>query len=145
MVEQSYVSAIDLRAGFGRSAPSGEAPGVASSGAMVPNFFRTAVWSRLGAGGNAGYNRDFITAQGMLDAFRDAEYVRGARSDQVFHRRALVRRCDARYQRDRDTRVLAMYEFTCQLATLVQLAARDRELFSLLSMAIRRQCMHLCG
>ena len=67
--------------------------------------------------GDAGYNRDFITAQGITDAFHDAELCATALGETF----AGVRSFDeamGEYHRSRDKRVLAMYEFTCQLASL---------------------------
>ena len=67
--------------------------------------------------GDAGYNRDFITAQGISDAFRDAELCADA-VDQVFSAGQSFEDSFSRYQSTRDHQVLAMFEFTCQLATL---------------------------
>ena len=86
-------------------------------GTAVPNFFRKPFGPGWALVGDAGYNKDFITAQGIQDAFRDAELCATA-LDQAF---AGARRFDeamAGYQSTRDEHVLPMYEFTCQLATL---------------------------
>jgi 2-polyprenyl-6-methoxyphenol hydroxylase-like FAD-dependent oxidoreductase len=42
-------------------------------GTGVPNFFRKPFGAGWALVGDAGYNKDFITAQGIHDAFRDAE------------------------------------------------------------------------
>ena len=42
-------------------------------GTAVPNFFRKPFGPGWALVGDAGYNKDFITAQGIHDAFRDAE------------------------------------------------------------------------
>ena len=42
-------------------------------GTAVPNYFRKPYGPGWALVGDAGYNKDFITAQGMHDAFRDAE------------------------------------------------------------------------
>jgi 2-polyprenyl-6-methoxyphenol hydroxylase-like FAD-dependent oxidoreductase len=67
--------------------------------------------------GDAGYNRDPITAQGMNDAFRDAERCATA-LDQVFTGARSFDEAMGAYQRDRDQQVLPMYEFTRELAKL---------------------------
>ena len=67
--------------------------------------------------GDAGYNKDFITAQGISDAFRDAELCATA-LDETFSRRPAFDDAMADYQRHARRAVLPMYEFTCQLATL---------------------------
>jgi 2-polyprenyl-6-methoxyphenol hydroxylase-like FAD-dependent oxidoreductase len=47
-------------------------------GTAVPNYFRRPYGPGWALVGDAGYNRDFITAQGMHDAFRDAELCAAA-------------------------------------------------------------------
>src|SRR5688572_10681027 len=47
-------------------------------GAAVPNFFRQPYGRGWALVGDAGYNKDFITAQGISDAFRDAELCANA-------------------------------------------------------------------
>ena len=44
----------------------------------MPNYFRKPYGPGWALVGDAGYNRDFITAQGILDAFRDAELCAAA-------------------------------------------------------------------
>jgi 2-polyprenyl-6-methoxyphenol hydroxylase-like FAD-dependent oxidoreductase len=87
------------------------------AGAAIPNFFRKPYGNGWVLVGDAGYLKDPVTAQGITDAFLDAERCataldecfRGTRSfDEAMHA----------YQRDRDEHALPMYEFTCQLATL---------------------------
>ncbi len=45
------------------------------AGAAVANFFRKPYGPGWALVGDAGYNKDPITAQGIMDAFRDAEYL----------------------------------------------------------------------
>jgi 2-polyprenyl-6-methoxyphenol hydroxylase-like FAD-dependent oxidoreductase len=86
-------------------------------GTVVRNFFRKPHGPGWALVGDAGYNRDFITAQGMHDAFRDAELCATA-LDQTFSGARSFDVAMADYQSTRDGQVLPMYEFTCQLATL---------------------------
>jgi 2-polyprenyl-6-methoxyphenol hydroxylase-like FAD-dependent oxidoreductase len=86
-------------------------------GTAVPNYFRRPYGPGWALVGDAGYNKDFITAQGMLDAFRDAERCTQA-LDQTFTGAASFETAMAGYQASRDTQVLPMYGLTCQLATL---------------------------
>ena len=67
--------------------------------------------------GDAGYNKDFITAQGITDAFRDAELCAEALHDALSGARGFDEAM-AGYHATRDEHVLPMFEFTCQLATL---------------------------
>jgi flavin-dependent dehydrogenase len=86
-------------------------------GMNVPNYFRKPFGTGWALVGDAGYNKDFITAQGISDAFRDAELCTTALDDSF----SGVRSFDdamAEYQSTRDSHVRPMYEFTTMLATL---------------------------
>jgi 2-polyprenyl-6-methoxyphenol hydroxylase-like FAD-dependent oxidoreductase len=115
-IERSVLETIGLAPAFAERIRRArrQAPFV---GAMVPNFFRKPYGPGWALVGDAGYNRDFITAQGILDAFRDAERCAEALDQALTGARAFDEAMGA-YQRDRDQRVKAMYQFTCQLATL---------------------------
>ena len=86
-------------------------------GAAVSNFFRKPFGPGWALVGDAGYNKDFITAQGIDDAFRDAELCATA-LDETFTGAGSFDAAMADYQTRRDVQVLAMYEFTTELATL---------------------------
>ncbi|MCW2540957.1 MAG: oxidoreductase [Frankiales bacterium] len=86
-------------------------------GTAVPNFFRKPFGPGWALVGDAGYNKDFITAQGISDAFRDAELCANA-LDETFSGTRSFQAAMADYQSTRDGHVLPMYEFTTQLATL---------------------------
>jgi flavin-dependent dehydrogenase len=86
-------------------------------GGTVENFFRKPYGPGWALVGDAAYNKDPITAQGISDAFRDAELCAAALAD-TFERRRSFDDAMAGYQRARDGHVLPMYEFTTQLATL---------------------------
>lgn len=67
--------------------------------------------------GDAGYTKDFITALGISDAFRDAELCATGLDEALSGTRPFeVAMAD--YQSERDRRSLPFYEFTAQLATL---------------------------
>ena len=86
-------------------------------GAAVPNYFRKPYGPGWALIGDAGYNKDFITAQGILDAFRDAELCADA-LDASFSGARTFEDAMRDYQRKRDADVLPIYELTCELATL---------------------------
>ncbi|MGH2708947.1 MAG: NAD(P)/FAD-dependent oxidoreductase, partial [Actinomycetota bacterium] len=86
-------------------------------GTAVPNFFRKPYGPGWALVGDAGYNKDFITAQGIHDAFRDAELCATA-LDEAFSGARCFDVAMGEYQSTRDEHVLPMYEFTTQLATL---------------------------
>ena len=85
-------------------------------GAASPNFFRKPYGRGWALAGDAGYTKDPITAQGISDAFRDAELLAGALDEGWSGRRGLDQAL-AGYQATRD-RVLPMYEFTAQIASM---------------------------
>ncbi len=98
-------------------------------GAVLSNFFRKPYGPGWALVGDAAYHKDSITAQGITDAFREAEQCAGA-LDQAFSGACPFDQAMARYQHDRDQRVLPMYEFTCQLATLEPPPAEMQQLLA---------------
>ena len=97
-------------------------------GAAVPNYFRKPYGPGWALVGDAGYNKDPITAQGITDAFRDAEACVTALDDAFTGARSFDEAM-AGYQRARDEHVLAMYEFTCELAMLEPPPPQMQQLF----------------
>ncbi len=86
-------------------------------GEGVPNRFRTPYGRGWALVGDAGYVKDPVTAQGITDAFRDAELCADA-LDAAWHGSRSYDQALSEYQQRRDERVLPMYEFTGQLADL---------------------------
>ena len=99
------------------------------AGAAVLNYFRKPFGPGWALVGDAGYNRDPITAQGINDAFRDAEQCAAA-LDRTFSGTEAFDAVMGAYQRARDEHVLSMYEFTCQLATLNPPPPEMQQLFA---------------
>lgn len=85
-------------------------------GGGVPNFFRRPFGPGWALVGDAGYTRDPITAQGITDAFRDAELCSTALDESLDGRRPFEVAMTG-YQQARDAQVMGIYEFTTQLAT----------------------------
>ena len=98
------------------------------AGAAVPNFFRKPYGPGWALVGDAGYNKDPITAQGITDAFRDAELCAIA-LDRTFTGARSFDEAMGEYQHTRDHHVRPMYEFTCQLATLEPPPPEMQQLF----------------
>jgi flavin-dependent dehydrogenase len=115
-VEANYLKTIGLAPEFAermRDATREER----FAGGSVPNFFRKPYGPGWVLVGDAGYTKDPITAQGISDAFRDVELVTTA-LDESFAGKRSYTEAMADYHRTRDARVLAIYEFTTQLATM---------------------------
>jgi 2-polyprenyl-6-methoxyphenol hydroxylase-like FAD-dependent oxidoreductase len=98
------------------------------AGTPVANFFRKPYGPGWALVGDAGYTKDPITAQGINDAFRDAELCATA-VGQAFSGARSFDDAMSVYQRVRDEHVLPMYEFTCQLATLAPPPPETQQLF----------------
>lgn len=115
-VEGNYMKAFDLSPDFARRI-GGAKREARFAGTGVSNWFRKPFGPGWALVGDAGYDKDPITAQGITDAFHQAELCATA-LDETF---SGVREFDdamADYQRVRDEQVFPMYEFTTQLATL---------------------------
>jgi flavin-dependent dehydrogenase len=115
-VEANYLKTLELSPEFAERV-RGATREERFVGAAVPNYFRQPYGPGWVLVGDAGYNRDPITAQGISDAFRDAEQVAAA-LDSTFDGRSSFDDAMAAYQRVRDDSVLPIYEFTAQLATM---------------------------
>jgi 2-polyprenyl-6-methoxyphenol hydroxylase-like FAD-dependent oxidoreductase len=86
-------------------------------GSSVPNYFRVPFGDGWALVGDAGYSRDFITAQGITDAFLDAEEL--ARSlDEALSGKAPFGEALGRYQGRRDARAMPHYQMTLGIASL---------------------------
>jgi 2-polyprenyl-6-methoxyphenol hydroxylase-like FAD-dependent oxidoreductase len=86
-------------------------------GGSVANYFRKPYGPGWALIGDAGYNKDPITAQGISDAFRDAEACTAALHE-VFEGRASFDDAMSAFQRTRDLHAFPIYEFTTQMATM---------------------------
>jgi 2-polyprenyl-6-methoxyphenol hydroxylase-like FAD-dependent oxidoreductase len=131
-VERSYLRAIDLAPEFAERLRRARRE-ARFAGATVPNFFRKPYGPGWALVGDAGYNKDFISAQGITDAFREAERCVAALDEALGGGRPYE---DAMrdYQRERDERSRAMYELTCQLAALAPLRPHVERLLAAIAM-----------
>jgi len=98
-------------------------------GMAVPNFFRKPFGPGWALVGDAGYNKDFITAQGINDAFRDAELCANALRETFAEERSFEDAMGA-YQSARDEKVLAIYGFTCEFASFTPPSPEKQQLMA---------------
>jgi flavin-dependent dehydrogenase len=115
-VEANYLKTLELEPQFAarvRAATREER----FAGGAVPGFFRKPFGPGWALVGDAGYNKDPITAQGISDAFRDAELCSRA-LEETFDERRTFEDAMSLYQQTRDSEVLPIFEFTSQMATL---------------------------
>jgi 2-polyprenyl-6-methoxyphenol hydroxylase-like FAD-dependent oxidoreductase len=115
-VEGHYLKAVELAPAFADRLRRARRV-TPFAGAAVPNYFRRPYGPGWALVGDAAYNRDFITGQGIMDAFHDAESCASA-LDEAFAGTRSFEGAMASHHRARDARVKAMYDFTCRLAML---------------------------
>jgi flavin-dependent dehydrogenase len=114
-VEASYLETLSQLPGLYARVRGGRRVERYSGTADLPNLFRKPFGPGWALVGDAGYHRDPITAQGISDAFRDAELLAEA-IDEGFGGRQPMAAALAGYERRRNRAVRAMYWFTCHFA-----------------------------
>jgi 2-polyprenyl-6-methoxyphenol hydroxylase-like FAD-dependent oxidoreductase len=115
-IEGNYLATLDMAPEFAERVRSATRAERFRFGG-VPNFYRRPFGPGWALVGDAGYCKDPITAQGISDAFVDAELCAGA-LDQTFRGELSFEEAMAGYQQARDTRTFPTYAFTTELATL---------------------------
>lgn len=99
--------------------------------ADVPNFYRCPYGPGWALVGDAGYHKDPCTAQGISDAFRDAELLVQA-LDAAWSNQAGLAEALAGYEVARNAASRQMYDFTCQLAAMEPPPPPMQEMFEAL-------------
>jgi flavin-dependent dehydrogenase len=97
-------------------------------GAAVPSRFRRPYGPGWALVGDAGYLKDPCTAQGITDAFLHAELLADALDDGLRRRRPFGDAL-AEYERQRNTAVMPMYEFTYATSALEPPTVQEIQLF----------------
>ena len=115
-VEANYLATLELEPSFAERI-RGATRVERFTGGSVANYFRKPYGPGWVLIGDAGYSKDPITAQGISDAFRDAERFAAAIDDVFLGLRPFDLALSAA-QRERDAHAMAIYEFTTQMATL---------------------------
>ncbi|MGH2689047.1 MAG: NAD(P)/FAD-dependent oxidoreductase, partial [Actinomycetota bacterium] len=98
-------------------------------GTPVLNYFRTPFGPGWALVGDAGYNKDYITAFGITDAFRSAELCVEA-LDAAFTGARPFDEAMGDYQARRDEHALPFYEFTTQIAALQPAPPEQQQLMA---------------
>ncbi len=115
-IEANYLKTLELAPEFAERV-RGATREERFAGGASRNFLRRPFGPGWALVGDAGYTKDPITAQGISDAFRDAELCCTA-LEQTFGGGRAFDDAMSDYQQSRDAQVLPIYEFTTQLATL---------------------------
>jgi flavin-dependent dehydrogenase len=130
-VEGNFLKTLELAPAFAERVRQGRREERFTGTAELFNFFRRPHGPGWALVGDAGYHKDPITAQGISDAFRDAELVAEAVDTSLSGRRP-VEEAMAEYEQRRNAAALPVYEFTCQLATLEPPPPEMQQLFAAL-------------
>ena len=132
-IEGNYLKTIDLVPALADRVRSGQREERFMGTAEITNFFRKPFGPGWALVGDAGYQKDPITAQGITDAFKHAELLAGA-IDEGMSGRRLLDEAMAGYEQQRNESVAPIYDFTCGfLGTLEQPPAEIQQLFGALS------------
>ncbi len=99
---------------------------------QMPGYFRNCWGEGWALAGDAGYHKHPLSAQGISDAFRDADLLSDA-IDRGLSDPKIMNHALAAYQAQRDRAVMPMYESTCARAELTVPPPQLQALFRALS------------
>jgi flavin-dependent dehydrogenase len=130
-LESNFMRALNLAPGLADRVRNGQREERFFGTADLPNYFRKPYGPGWALVGDAGLHRDPITAQGIVDAFRDAELLADA-LDASFAGRQLEASALAEFEQRRNEAAMPIYDFTCQLAALEPPPPEMQQLFGAL-------------
>jgi 2-polyprenyl-6-methoxyphenol hydroxylase-like FAD-dependent oxidoreductase len=118
-VEPTFLRMVDMAPALGERVRSGTREERFHAASDLAGYFRKPYGAGWALVGDAGYHLHPITAQGITDAFLDAERLSEA-LDAAFAERSTIDAAMADYQTSRDEHAIAMYEMTFEFAQLDQ-------------------------
>jgi flavin-dependent dehydrogenase len=130
-VEGNYRSTIALAGSLAERVERGRLEERIYGTADIPNFFRKPYGPGWALVGDAGYHKDPITAQGITDAFRDADLLAAA-LDEGLRDPATLDGALARYEGERNADAMPVFEFICREAALTPPPPETLQLFGAL-------------
>lgn len=142
-IEGNFLKTLELAPTLAERVRQGKREERFTGTAELFNFFRKPYGSGWALVGDAGYIKDPITAQGITDAFRDAELVTEA-VDAGLSGKQPIEEALAEYERRRNEAALPLYEFTAQLASLEPPPPETQQLFAALR-SNQEQMNRFCG
>lgn len=116
-VEGEFLRALDLVPDLADRLRTGARVEPIRGSGDLRGFFRRPYGPGWALVGDAGYHKNPITAEGITDAFRDAELLADALDD-GFAGRAPEEEALAGYERKRNEAAMPIYQMTCGLARL---------------------------
>jgi flavin-dependent dehydrogenase len=130
-IDGSFMRALDLVPDLAERVRGGTRTERYRGTVDLPNLYRKPHGPGWALVGDAGYHKDPITAQGITDAFRDAELLADA-IETWFSGRQPIEDALAGYEHQRNQATLPMYEMTCQFATLQPPPVEQQQLMAAL-------------
>jgi flavin-dependent dehydrogenase len=130
-IEGNYLKTLELAPALAERVRAGKREERFIGTADMPNFFRKPYGPGWALVGDAAYHKDSITAQGISDAFRDAELIAEAVDAGLSSKRPLEGAM-AEYEQRRNEAAFPLYDFTCQLAMLEPPPPETQQLFAAL-------------
>jgi flavin-dependent dehydrogenase len=130
-IEGHFMKSLELAPGLAERARAGKRAERFRGTADLQNFYRRPYGPGWALVGDAGYHKDPITAQGITDAFRDAELLANA-IDAGFSEKAALDDALADYEQQRNAATGPLYDLTCQFATLQPPAPEMQQLLGAL-------------
>lgn len=131
-VEREFLAALELAPELAERVRAGRRAERFRGGAGLRGFFRKPWGPGWALVGDAGYHKNPITAEGITDAFRDAELLAEA-LDQAFSGRRPEAAALADYERRRNEAAMPIYQMTCDLAKLEPPPPEMQALFAALA------------
>jgi flavin-dependent dehydrogenase len=130
-VERSFQDALALAPPLAERLATGERADRFYGIGDLPFYYRKPYGSGWALVGDAGYHKDPITAQGITDAFRDAELLADALDAGFTGTRPLDEALTG-YERVRNEETRGLYELTYEFASLAPPTAEQQTLFGAL-------------
>ena len=116
-IEGNLLKKLELAPGLAERIRGGNREAKFVGTGVLPNYFRKPYGQGWALVGDAGYHKDPYMAQGITDAFRNADLLAEAIDAGLSERRPLEETL-ADYERQRNAAALPAYELNCQLARL---------------------------
>jgi flavin-dependent dehydrogenase len=130
-VERSFHESLQLAPELAERLAEGERAERFYGTGELPFYYRKPFGHGWALVGDAGYHKDPITAEGITDAFRDAELLAGA-LDAGFSGERSLDDALAQYEQARNEASRPLYEFTYELAALAAPSPEQQALFGAL-------------
>jgi flavin-dependent dehydrogenase len=130
-VEATFLNILEQAPAFAERVRHGKREERFNGTADMLNYFRKPFGPGWALVGDAGYHKDSITAQGITDAFRDAELLADA-VDASFSGGRAFEDAMTQYEQQRNQAAMALYDLTCQFAMLAPPPPEMQQLFAAL-------------